>query len=147
MMVAWAFSSAGCPRCDGPLRERGPNQKWRRFFECGQCWATFEPRKTVPALRPQAREVHAAHDHVAARPHGMDALEVEMRIAIYARVSTANNGQDPAMQTRELREYARRRGWTVAGEYVDVGISGTKETRPELDRLMSDAHRSRGLEV
>jgi DNA invertase Pin-like site-specific DNA recombinase len=39
------------------------------------------------------------------------------------------------MQTRELREYAERRGWTVAGEYVDVGISGTKETRPQLDRL------------
>jgi DNA invertase Pin-like site-specific DNA recombinase len=47
------------------------------------------------------------------------------------------------MQTRELREYAKRRGWTVAGEYVDIGISGTKETRPELDRLMTDAHRRR----
>jgi DNA invertase Pin-like site-specific DNA recombinase len=45
------------------------------------------------------------------------------------------------MQTRELREYAERRGWTVAGEYVDVGISGTKEKRPELDRMMQDAHR------
>jgi DNA invertase Pin-like site-specific DNA recombinase len=53
----------------------------------------------------------------------------------------ANNGQDPTMQTRELREYAERRAWTVAGEYVDVGISGTKEKRPELDRLMADAHR------
>src|ERR1700737_832318 len=64
-----------------------------------------------------------------------------MRVAIYARVSTANNGQDPTMQTRELREYCERRGWTVAGEYVDVGISGTKEKRPELDHLMADAHR------
>jgi hypothetical protein len=67
----------------------------------------------------------------------------KMRVAIYARVSTANNGQDPTMQTRELQEYASRRGWTVAGEYVDVGISGTKEKRPELDRLMTDAHRRR----
>jgi DNA invertase Pin-like site-specific DNA recombinase len=66
-----------------------------------------------------------------------------MRVAIYARVSTANNGQVPTMQTRELREYAERRGWTVAGEYVDIGISGTKEKRPELDRLMADAHRRR----
>ena len=64
-----------------------------------------------------------------------------MRVAIYARVSTANNGQDPTMQTRELREYIQRRGWELAGEYVDVGISGTKEKRPELDRLMADAHR------
>jgi DNA invertase Pin-like site-specific DNA recombinase len=66
-----------------------------------------------------------------------------MRGAIYARVSTANNGQDPTMQTRELREYADRRGWTIAGEYVDIGISGTKEKRQELDRLMADAHRRR----
>jgi DNA invertase Pin-like site-specific DNA recombinase len=66
-----------------------------------------------------------------------------MRVAIYARVSTSNNGQDPGMQTRELREFAERRGWTVASEYVDIGISGTKERRPELDRLMSDAHRRR----
>jgi DNA invertase Pin-like site-specific DNA recombinase len=66
-----------------------------------------------------------------------------MKVAIYARVSTIGNGQDPRMQTRELREYAERRGWTVAGEYVDIGISGTKEKRPELDRLMADAHRRR----
>jgi DNA invertase Pin-like site-specific DNA recombinase len=66
-----------------------------------------------------------------------------MRAAIYARVSTANNGQDPSMQTRELKEYCSRRGWELAGEYVDIGISGTKESRPELDRLMSDAHRRR----
>jgi DNA invertase Pin-like site-specific DNA recombinase len=64
-----------------------------------------------------------------------------MRVAIYARVSTANSGQDPSMQTRELREYAERRGWKLAGEYVDIGISGSKEKRPELDRLMADAHK------
>jgi DNA invertase Pin-like site-specific DNA recombinase len=66
-----------------------------------------------------------------------------MRAAIYARVSTSNNGQDPRVQTRELQEYCQRRGWTVAGEYVDVGISGTKEKCPELDRLLTDAHRRR----
>ncbi len=66
-----------------------------------------------------------------------------MRVAIYARISTANGGQDPTMQTRELKEYIQRRGWELAGEYVDVGISGSKEKRPELDRLMQDAHRRR----
>lgn len=66
-----------------------------------------------------------------------------LRAAIYARVSTTNNGQDPTMQTRELGEFCERRGWTVAGEYVDVGISGTKEKRPELDRLLADAHHRR----
>src|SRR5215472_14745128 len=65
-----------------------------------------------------------------------------MRVAIYARVSTANNGQDPTMQTRELREYIERRGWQLAGEYVDW-MTGTKDRRPELDRLMADAHKRR----
>jgi len=66
-----------------------------------------------------------------------------MRAAIYARVSTANNGQSPEMQLRDFAEYCQRRSWTVASdcEYVDVGISGTKANRPELDRLMADAHR------
>ena len=66
-----------------------------------------------------------------------------MRVAIYARVSTANQGQDPTMQTRELKEYIERRAWQLADEYVDVGISGSKEKRPQLDRLMADAHRRR----
>src|SRR5437899_461236 len=65
------------------------------------------------------------------------------RAAIYARVSTANNGQDPTMQTRELEEYCQRRGWEIGGQYVDVGVSGTKDSRPELNRLMADAHRRR----
>ena len=68
------------------------------------------------------------------------------RAAIYARVSTANNGQDPTMQTRELEEYCQRRGWELTGCYVDNGISGSKESRPELDRLMADA-RQRKLDV
>ena len=65
-----------------------------------------------------------------------------MRAALYARVSTTN-GQDPEMQLRELREYCQRRDWAIAGEYVDTGISGAKEKRPELDRMMADAHRRR----
>jgi hypothetical protein len=39
-----------------------------------------------------------------------------VRVAIYARVGTANNGQDPTMQTRELCEYCERREWSVADE-------------------------------
>lgn len=66
-----------------------------------------------------------------------------MRCALYCRVSTIGKGQDTEVQARELREYASRRGWTIAGEYLDSGISGTKDRRPELDRLMGDAHRRR----
>lgn len=63
-----------------------------------------------------------------------------MRAAIYARVST-NNGQDPSMQTRELREYCQRRGWEITGEYVDAGVSGAKERRPQLDALLAACRR------
>src|SRR5271165_6448307 len=62
------------------------------------------------------------------------------RVPLYARVSTLN-GQDPEMQLSELREYASRRGWSITREYVDSGVSGSKESRPELNQLMADAHR------
>ena len=65
-----------------------------------------------------------------------------MRVALYARVSTVNGQQDPEMQLRELREYCTRRGWEISGEYVDH-ISGARDKRPALDRLMVDAHRRR----
>jgi DNA invertase Pin-like site-specific DNA recombinase len=63
-----------------------------------------------------------------------------MRTALYARVSTTN-GQSPDMQLAELREYVSRRGWELFREYVDLGVSGSKESRPELNRLMVDAQR------
>jgi DNA invertase Pin-like site-specific DNA recombinase len=65
-----------------------------------------------------------------------------MRVALYARCSTLN-GQHPEMQLAELREYAARRGWEVAGDYVDEGISGARERRPELDRLWKDCRKRR----
>jgi DNA invertase Pin-like site-specific DNA recombinase len=61
-----------------------------------------------------------------------------MKTALYARVSTLN-GQDTEMQLRELREYAARRGWQVTDEYTDHGVSGSRDSRPELNRLMADA--------
>jgi DNA invertase Pin-like site-specific DNA recombinase len=68
-------------------------------------------------------------------------MEVQqMRAAIYARVSTVD--QEPENQLHELRGYVRARGWT-ATEYVDRGVSGAKDRRPELDRLVADAKRRR----
>src|SRR5579864_5941023 len=64
------------------------------------------------------------------------------QVALYARVSTLIN-QDPEVQLAELREYAGRRGWQVVEEFVDQGVSGCKESRPALNRLMSDACRRR----
>jgi DNA invertase Pin-like site-specific DNA recombinase len=66
-----------------------------------------------------------------------------MRTALYARVSTSDKGQDPEMQLRELREHCQRRGWTITGEYVDIGVSGSQNSRPELNKLVADAHRRR----
>jgi DNA invertase Pin-like site-specific DNA recombinase len=63
-----------------------------------------------------------------------------MRVGLYARVSTMHN-QNPEMQLAELREYASRRGWNIVDEYCDKGVSGSKESRPQLNRLMADAHR------
>jgi DNA invertase Pin-like site-specific DNA recombinase len=64
------------------------------------------------------------------------------RVALYARVSTLNN-QDPEMQLSELREYGAHRGWLIVEEFTVQGVSGCKESRPALNRLMADACRRR----
>lgn len=91
-----------------------------------------------------------------------------MRVALYARVSTNRHkcracrkffqmngvescpecgstdierGQNVETQLIPLRDYARSRGFDVAAEYVDIGISGSKNSRPELNRMMTDARR------
>jgi len=65
-----------------------------------------------------------------------------MRVALYARVSTKNS-QDPETQLLALREYAKARRLEVFGEYVDIGISGGKDSRPALNELMADARKRR----
>jgi DNA invertase Pin-like site-specific DNA recombinase len=63
------------------------------------------------------------------------------RVALYARVSASNGHQHPEMQLRELRDFVERRGWQISSEYVDDGISGSKDSRPALNQLMADAGR------
>ena len=72
-----------------------------------------------------------------------DRASRKLLAAIYSRVSTVGHGQDPEMQTRELREYCERRGWEIFGCYIDEGVSGKKDSRPQLNRLMRDAHARR----
>jgi DNA invertase Pin-like site-specific DNA recombinase len=64
-----------------------------------------------------------------------------MRAALYARVSTSD--QTCENQLLELRTYASARGWDIVREFVDAGVSGTKEKRPALDELVKDAKRRR----
>jgi DNA invertase Pin-like site-specific DNA recombinase len=58
------------------------------------------------------------------------------RVAIYARVSTLD--QDPQMQIRELRSYAKLRTFTIAHEFIDH-VSGATSERPELTKLWHTA--------
>ena len=62
-----------------------------------------------------------------------------MKCAIYCRVSTAE--QNAQMQVQELRDYCKRRGWEIADEFIDTGVSGSKESRPAINRLLTDAKR------
>jgi len=62
-----------------------------------------------------------------------------MRVALYSRVST--NEQNASMQVEELRAYCQRRQWDIAEEFTDSGVSGAKESRPALNRLLSESKR------
>ncbi|MFZ0732187.1 MAG: recombinase family protein [Candidatus Sulfotelmatobacter sp.] len=62
------------------------------------------------------------------------------RVAVYIRVSTGD--QNAEMQRNELTEYAQFRKWEVAETYSDT-MSGAKDRRPALDRLMGDAKRGK----
>jgi len=63
------------------------------------------------------------------------------RVALYARVSTTDQSTDS--QLLDLRRYVSERGWNIFKEYVDEGISGTKDSRPALNELMNDAKKRR----
>ena len=60
-----------------------------------------------------------------------------MRAAVYARVSTIDQHCDN--QLLERRSYCEARGWSIAKEFVDHGVSGAKERRAALDDLVRDA--------
>ena len=65
------------------------------------------------------------------------------RAALYMRISTKGHGQTTDTQAHALREYAERRGFQIIDEYRDEGISGAKDRRPQLDRMMQDARKRR----
>lgn len=61
-----------------------------------------------------------------------------MRTVIYARVSTKDKGQSIDMQLEALKPFIESRGWTLQHIYSDT-VSGSKESREGLDKLMADA--------
>jgi DNA invertase Pin-like site-specific DNA recombinase len=64
-----------------------------------------------------------------------------LRAARYLCVCNAN--QDPALQDDETAELIAKRGWKLAGACTDHGVWGSREKRPELDRLLRDVRRHR----
>jgi len=62
------------------------------------------------------------------------------RVAAYVRISTGEQNAD--MQVNELTEYAQFRKWETVETYSDK-MSGAKDKRPALDRLMADARRGK----
>jgi len=65
----------------------------------------------------------------------------QKRVAIYARVSTRDKGQDTENQLAQLREFCRRQDWTVIKEYIDH-VSGKRgDNRPEFQQMFADASR------
>lgn len=67
------------------------------------------------------------------------------RVAIYARVSTFEKGQDPETQLRQLREYVTRRNFSMEGEFIDYA-SGKTENREQY-KAMLDLVRKRHIDV
>jgi DNA invertase Pin-like site-specific DNA recombinase len=66
------------------------------------------------------------------------------RVAIYARVSTDNKGQDPESQLMQLRAWCAHKGCVVVDEYVDHESGGKgADQRPQLSRLFTDATRAK----
>lgn len=63
------------------------------------------------------------------------------KVAIYARVST--DDQSTGAQLRDLREFASHRGWPDVREFVDEGVSGTKDSRPAWNELWDAMQKGR----
>jgi DNA invertase Pin-like site-specific DNA recombinase len=61
-----------------------------------------------------------------------------VRVAIYSRISTTT-GQSVEMQLRDLRQLAQQRGFEIIAEFCDEGVSGSRDSRPQLDRMLVDA--------
>lgn len=65
-----------------------------------------------------------------------------LRAALYLRVSTGRQAESDLSipdQRRQGIAYCQARGWEVAAEFVDAGLSGTTDNRPEFQRLLDIA--------
>lgn len=66
-----------------------------------------------------------------------------MKVAIYARVSTDDKGQDVENQLSVLRDWAKNLGYDEVIEYKDIGISGANSNRPDFIKMRMDARQNK----
>jgi DNA invertase Pin-like site-specific DNA recombinase len=64
------------------------------------------------------------------------------QVALYARISTKDKGQDSENQLLQLRHFCKQQGWQIAGEYVDQKTGRTSD-RKAFQRLFQDAYEKR----
>lgn len=72
------------------------------------------------------------------RKPGIPEAPVIRTIALYARVSTKDKGQDTTNQLVPMREFAERNGWTIVREYVDR-VSAKSGNREQFQQMFKDA--------
>jgi len=124
MRGAYCAAIIACTR--KPIRKCAlPDTCFQSFADARKCHRNHLFTGTI-FLDNETTPAHSGHM----------ANEKQLRVALYARVSTRDKGQNPELQLSELRQYAQARDWRVVGEFVDVGVSGSKDSRPKLDEMM-----------
>jgi len=63
------------------------------------------------------------------------------RVAIYGRISTSDQCIETQLQA--IRQYCKNQEWEVVKEYLDEGISGSKDSRPALNELKEDCRKGK----
>jgi len=68
-----------------------------------------------------------------------------MRAGLYARVSSEEQAEGYSIdaQLDAMRRFCRDRGWTIAGEYIEPGVSGTTRNRPAFQEVLRDAEQGK----
>jgi len=65
-----------------------------------------------------------------------------LRAALYLRVSTGRQAENDLSipdQRRQAKAYCVSRGWEIAADYVEPGVSATDDRRPEFQRMIDAA--------
>ena len=98
-----------------------------------------------PNSQTWKRYMHQVKERAHALDGGRKAQGPFLRAALYERISTEEQQEGYSIQEQSIadRQFAEGKGWTVVGEYVDEGYSGTNERRPAFRRLLADARLKR----